>query len=126
MMRPAAQRRLAFAFSFDWHHLRAQIRDFTVHGLNAANSQPLFHATLVQVDLKLLSPFRGFVDVAYLLLDTPQARIIVGADGKTNIPAPKIPAKSSNKTGLETIVDLAIGHFDLRNGAYRLAIENRI
>ena len=105
------------AFSFDWRHLRAQIRDFTVHGLEPPDSQPLFHANLVQVDLKLLSPFRGFVDIAYLLLDTPQARVIVDAEGKTNIPAPKIAAKSSNKTGLETIVDLAIGHFDLRNGA---------
>src|SRR5215472_8609322 len=109
------------AFSFDWRHLRAQVREFTIHGLEPAGSQPLFHANLVQVDLKLLSPFRGFVDIAYLLLDTPQARIIVDADGKTNIPAPKIPPKSNNKTGLETIVDLAIGHFDLRNGSLSFA-----
>ena len=71
----------------------------------------------MQVDLKLTSPFHGFVDIAYLLLDTPQARVIVYPDGHTNIPAPKVQAKSSGKTGLETIVDLAIGHFDLRNGS---------
>ncbi len=104
------------AFSFDWRHLRAQVRDFTIHGLEPASSAPLFHANLVQVDLKLLSPFKGFVDIAYLLLDTPQANVMVFPDGHTNIPAPKIQAKSSDKTGLETIVDLAIGHFDLRNG----------
>ena len=105
------------SFTFDWRHLRAQIRDFTIHGLEPAGGAPLFHANLVQVDLKLTSPFHGFVDIAYLLLDTPQARVIVYPDGHTNIPAPKVQAKSSGKTGLETIVDLAIGHFDLRNGS---------
>src|SRR5580700_6221583 len=48
-------------FSFDWRHLRAQIRDFTIHGLEQRLRQsipaPLFHANMVQVDLKLLSPF---------------------------------------------------------------------
>ena len=106
------------SFSFDWRHLRAQIRDFTIHGLEPSNSRPLLHANLVQVDLKLLSPFRGFVDIAYLLLDTPQANVIVFADGHTNIPSPKIAPKHTDKTGLETIVDLAIGHFDLRNGSF--------
>lgn len=106
------------SFSFDARHLRAQVRDFTIRGLEQPPSPPLFHANLVQVDLKLLSPFRGFVDIAYLLLDTPQANVIVYPDGHTNIPAPKVPAKSGDKTGLETIVDLAIGHFDLRNGSF--------
>ena len=109
------------AFSFDWRHLRAQIHDFTIHGLEQRlepKAAPLFHANLVQVDLKLLSPFKGFVDVAYLLLDTPQIRVVVFPNGQTNIPAPKVQAKSNGKTGLETIVDLAIGHFDLRNGSF--------
>ncbi len=108
------------SFQFDWTHLRAMIRSFTIHGLEPSTEPPLFHANLVQVDLKLISPFAGFVDIAYLLLDTPQANILVGPDGRTNIPSPKVPAKSSNKTGLETIVDLAIGRFDLRNGSFHL------
>src|SRR5207249_4588861 len=52
--------------------------------------------------------------------DTPQANVIVNPDGTTNIPAPKIP-HHSDKTGLETIVDLAIGKFDLRNGSLLFA-----
>ncbi len=106
------------SFSFDWKHLRARIEDFTIRGLEPKDSAPLFHAAAIQADLKLLSPFHGFVDIAYLLLDQPQARVIVFPDGHTNIPAPKVPAKHSDKTGLETIVDLAIGHFDLRNGSF--------
>jgi translocation and assembly module TamB len=108
------------SFTFDWTHLRAQVRDFVVHGLEPANAAPLLRANLLQVDLKLLSPFRGFVDIAYLLVDTPQVNIIVSPDGRTNIPAPKSPS-TSNKTAAETIVDLAIGHFDLRNGSATFA-----
>jgi len=109
------------SFDFDWTHLRARVHGFVVHGLETPPAAPLFSARLVQVDLKLLSPFQGLVDIAYLLVDTPAVDLIVSPDGRTNIPAPKVPAKSSNKTGLETIVDLAIGRFDLRNGSVLFA-----
>ncbi len=109
------------SFAFDWHRLRAQVRGFVIHGLEPADAAPLLRANLVQVDLKLLSPFRGFVDIAYLLVDTPQGNVIVYPDGHTNVPAPKVQAKSSNKTAFETIVNLAIGRFDLRNGSFVFA-----
>jgi hypothetical protein len=54
------------------------------------------------VDLKLLSPFRGFVDIAYLLVQRPQANVIVGADGHTNVPSPKVPGKG-DKTALQQV-----------------------
>ena len=108
------------SFTFDWTHLRAQIRTFVLHGLEPAGAAPLFRADLLQVDLKLLSPFRGFVDIAYLLVQKPQANIIVAADGRTNIPSPKVPGKG-DKTALQTVVDLAIGKFDLRDGAVTFA-----
>jgi len=105
------------ALSFDWPHLRAQVRGLVIHGLEPAGAPPLFRANLLQVDLKLLSPLKGFVDLAYLLVDAPQANVIVYSDGHTNIPSPRVPPKNNGKTGLETIVDLAIGRFDLRNGS---------
>ncbi len=108
------------SFTFDWTHLRAQIRNFVLHGTETAPAAPLFRASLLQVDLKLTSPFKGAVDIAYLLLDTPQANVIVYPDGRTNIPNPKVKT-SSNKSGLQTVVDLAIGRFDLRNGSLSFA-----
>jgi translocation and assembly module TamB len=78
---------------FRWAHLRAQIHDFVLHGLEPQDGAPLFRADLLQVDLKLLSPFRGFVDIAYLLVQKPQANIIVVADGHANVPLPKVPGK---------------------------------
>lgn len=109
------------SFNFDWHHLRAQVFGLVIHGLEPPDVAPLFRANLVQVDLKLLSPFRGFVDIAYLLVDRPEADLIVSADGRTNIPKPKIAASSLGKSGTETIVDLTIGRFDLRNGTFTFA-----
>ena len=40
------------AFSFDWKHLRAQVRDFVIHGTEPPGSAPLFRARLLQVDLQ--------------------------------------------------------------------------
>jgi len=40
--------------------------------------------------------------------------------GTTNVPAPKVK-KQSDKTGLETVVDLAVGKFELRNGGAMVA-----
>src|SRR5689334_82284 len=77
--------------AFDWRDLRAQIRNFVIHGLEPAGGPPLFQAKLLQVDLKVTPPFKSFVDLAYLLVDTPQANVILFPDGRTNIPAPKIP-----------------------------------
>src|SRR4051794_15156294 len=102
------------SFNFTWSKLRADVNNFVIHGLEPAGAAPLVRAKHVQVDLKLLSPFKGFIDISYLLVDTPQANIMVFANGKTNIPEPKIK-KTSDKSGLETIVDLAIGRFDLVN-----------
>jgi len=104
------------SFDFEWQHLRADVRDFVIHGLESPNEAPLLRASHLQVDLKPTAPFKGFIDIAYLLVDTPQANIIVYADGHTNIPAPKLQRKN-NQTGLQAIVDLAIGHFELRNGS---------
>jgi translocation and assembly module TamB len=110
------------SFAFTWNRLRADIRDFVIHGLEPAGAAPLFRAKHVQVDLKLLSPLKGFMELNYLLVDTPQANLMIFADGKTNIPAPKIK-KPSDKTGLETIVDLAIRKFDLVNASAAFASQ---
>lgn len=104
------------SFSFEWTHLRAVVRDFVLHGTEPPTSAPLFRARLLEVDLKLTSPFHGFVDIAYLGLDAPQANVIVYPDGRTNVPSPKVKS-TSNKSGLETVVDLAIGDFRLTNGS---------
>ncbi|HJT88148.1 MAG TPA: translocation/assembly module TamB domain-containing protein [Bryobacteraceae bacterium] len=108
------------SFSFEPSHLRAVVHDFVLHGTEPRNAAPLFRAQTLQVDLKPESPSSGYVGIRDLTVDRPQIDVIVYPDGSTNIPAPKIKS-SSNKSGLETIVDLAIGRFNVNNGSITLA-----
>jgi len=108
------------SFSFDWTHLRAIVHDFVLHGSEPPGAAPLLRARLLEVDLKITSPLRGFVDLAYLGVDTPQANVILYPDGHSNVPSPKIQ-HPGNTTGLESIVDLAVGRFKLTNGTVNFA-----
>ncbi|HEY7389643.1 MAG TPA: translocation/assembly module TamB domain-containing protein, partial [Bryobacteraceae bacterium] len=108
----------AGSVNLSWTHLRVDIHDFVLRGLEPATAPPLLRAKLIEIDLTLRSLFSSFTDIAALVVDTPQANVIVFPDGRTNIPAPKT---SSKKSTLETIVDLKIGKFDLRNGSVVLA-----
>jgi translocation and assembly module TamB len=103
------------AFDFDWTHLRASMRDFVLHGTEPAGTAPLLRARSIVVDLKLFASLKQYIDIRALTVDTPQANIIVYPDGTTNVPAPKVK-KPSDKSALQTVVDLAIGRFDLHNG----------
>lgn len=102
-------------FDFDWHTMTATVHGFTIHGTEPANDPPLLHADDIVVGLKIVSILKRDVDIALLKVDRPQAFLLVAADGGTNIPNPKAP-KTSNKTPIETILDLAVGRFELNNG----------
>ena len=108
-------------FQFDWHHLRVQIRQFVLHGTESADQAPLLQVRSVTAELKLLSlAKRRMLDIASLDVLEPRANLIVDASGRTNIPQPKVP-HTSDKTGLQTLVDLAIGRFTIQNGSVQAA-----
>jgi translocation and assembly module TamB len=110
------------SFTFEVGRLRANVDNFVLHGTEPSNVAPLFRARRLVADLKLFSPSKGVIDIAYLLLDTPQTNLIVFPDGRTNLPTP--PKKqSSNSDGLQSVVNLGVGRFELRNGS--LAFANR-
>lgn len=108
-------------FEFDWQQLRVQIRDFVLRGTEPRDQPPLFRARLLQIDLGLLTAIRRPFEIRAALVDTPQANVIVYPDGTTNIPGPKEPKPESDTTALRTIVDLAIGRFDITNGSILFA-----
>ncbi len=108
------------SFDFDLWHLRATLNGFVLHGTEPATAPPLFAARTVQVDLRLFSGLKQAIDLRSLIVDQPRANVIVNPDGTTNVPEPKIK-KKSDKTALETVVDLAIGHFELRGGGLLFA-----
>src|SRR6185369_5095800 len=80
-----------------------------------SGAAPYLHAERAQVDIRLFTSTHHLLDVTSLIIDRPQAIIMVFPDGHTNIPTPKAET-ASKKTPLETVVDLAVGHFALNDG----------
>jgi translocation and assembly module TamB len=107
-------------FRFDWRHLTAVITDSVIHGNEPSGTTPLVRVARVQLNLRLFTSIHHLWDITYLGVDRPQANVIVYPDGRTNIPSPR-QNSSSNSSPLETVVDLAIGRFELTNGAIMFA-----
>jgi translocation and assembly module TamB len=106
------------SFSFDWTHLSAAVANLVIHGSEPAGSPPYLSARRVEVHVRLFTSIHHLWDITYLGVEQPQATILVGADGSTNVPVPKQPAPSnSGKKPLRTVVDLAVGRCDLSNGS---------
>ncbi|HEX5230560.1 MAG TPA: translocation/assembly module TamB domain-containing protein [Bryobacteraceae bacterium] len=102
------------SFLFDWTHFNAVMTDFILHGTEAAGVDPLLRVARVQVDFRLFTSLHHLWDITYLGIEHPQANVIVYPDGHTNIPSPR--QKSTSGDPLQTVVDLAIGRFELMNG----------
>ncbi len=109
-------------FHFEWKHLTAVVTDFVIHGTETAGSAPLVRVARVQLNLRLFTSLHHLWDIAYLGVDGPQANVIVYPNGQTNIPSPRRKSTSSNSP-LETVLDLAIGRFELTNGLITLAAQ---
>ena len=112
------------ALRFDWHKMRVEVDALTLHGTEPADKPPLLRAESVVVGLKIISLFKRQVDIAYLDVNAPEVYLILDADGRTNIPAPKVPPKPG-KPAMQTILDLAIGRFSLQRGQFEIASRSK-
>ncbi len=108
-------------FSFSPRGLRVEIGNFVLHGTEGPNEPPLFRAQSIVVGLKIFSVLRHRIDIAFLEIDAPQAYIRVARDGTTNLPHPQALRPEGNKGSIQTVLDLAIGYFDLRDGSILFA-----
>jgi translocation and assembly module TamB len=113
------------SFRFDWKHLRAEVHEFVLHGTEPADKPPLVRAGTVVVGLKLVSILRRDVDIQSLTVSDPRVYLIVGADGRTNFPEPKVHRTGKSST-VEDILKLAIGRFSLERGIFEVETHGRI
>jgi translocation and assembly module TamB len=109
----------AGSFQFDWTHLRAVLTDLVVHGSEPSGIAPLMRVARAQMDFRLFTMGRLW-SIAALIVSRPQANVIVYPDGSTNLPTPRHKSESSP---LESVVDLAIGHFEITNGLVTFAAQ---
>jgi translocation and assembly module TamB len=117
-------------FHFDLWSLRVEIDNLTLHGLEAANQAPLFHADRVDVGIRVMSFFGRKIALDELIVDRPQVAIRLDRDGHSNLPALK--SRASSRPWRATLFDLRIARLELRNGgiAYNdvrapLAVQGR-
>ena len=104
------------SFSFNWRSLEAIITDFVIHGKEPAGAAPLVRAARVQVNLRLFTSLRRFVDISFLGIERPEITFMVFPDGTTNVPEPKQKKLTSETTVLDTLVDLAVDTFRISQG----------
>jgi translocation and assembly module TamB len=97
-----------------WNLSRLQfdIHNLTIHGLEAPDQVPYFHADRLLIDVRIVSIWRRQIALNNVEVDRPIVHLIVYGDGHTNQPKPKVEAQSS----AQSIFDLAIKHAQLRNG----------
>ncbi len=109
------------SFTFDWTNLTVRVRDFILHGREPRDAHPLVRVPLLELRLKLLTGLKKAVDLRYLGIHQPQVNFIVFPDGTTNVPQPKVHKPPSEKSGLETVVDLAVQRFEIDKGLLEYA-----
>ncbi len=113
------------SFRFDWKQLRAEVHDFVIHGSEPAGKPPLLRAGSVAVGIKLVSVIRRDIYIQYLNVADPHVYLIIGPDGGTNIPAPKLK-QTSKGSAIEDILRLAIRTFRLERGVFEVEAKSRI
>ncbi|MBX5495141.1 MAG: hypothetical protein IRZ15_07380, partial [Bryobacteraceae bacterium] len=103
------------AFRFDWKQLQAEVAPFVLHGTEPPGEAPLFRAESVQIGLKVVSILRRDIDIKLLAIDQPKVNLLVDANGKTNVPEPKIKREPVSDP-VEQIIKLAIERVEIRDG----------
>jgi translocation and assembly module TamB len=106
------------SFAFDWRTLTVQLHNFVIHGSEPPGSAPLLRVGSISARLKIISVLERAVDVQSVDAERPEAHLIVNSDGTTNVPQPK--ARTSKKNPVESILDLAIARFHLRDGSFQV------
>jgi translocation and assembly module TamB len=102
------------SFRFDLSTLHAHVANLVIHGSEPAGIAPFVRVESLDLYARVFSQGR-IAGISALGIERPQVNVLVFPDGRTNLPTPK-PSVPSKTTPLETIVDLAVGHFELRDG----------
>lgn len=105
--------------SLHWNvsRLELEANDLVIHGLEPANEAPLARVAKLTINARIISLLRREVDLTYLGLQQPEIHLIVGANGKTNVPEPKQPTGGDP---VKQLFDLAISRMKLSDGVLQL------
>ena len=102
------------AFHFRLWGLRAEIDNLTLHGLEAADQPPLFHADRIDASIRIISFFGRQIALDELIVQRPEAAMRIDLSGRSNVPTPKSQGNSSPWRA--TLFQLRIGRLALNGG----------
>jgi translocation and assembly module TamB len=100
-------------FRLDWTGLTADIGGLVIHGTEPASSAPFLAADHVTVDFRIIALLTKDIRLERIDVAHPKVHLIVDAHGGTNLPRPKT---HSAKNTADTILDLKIERFEVRDG----------
>ena len=103
------------ALRSDWRKLTVETDRFVVHGTEPSGQAPLLAIDRLRVKLQIVSLIERDISIDRIEADRPRVHLIVYPDGATNLPQPKTIRKPGESVA-QTILDLKIAHFDLRDG----------
>jgi translocation and assembly module TamB len=110
------------AFRWDWRTFTAEAERFVVHGGEPSGVAPLLSVRRIQVQLRIVSFLSRIVALQSVVAEGPVVHLIVQPGGGTNLPQPKLRGK---RPVVETLLDLKVGRFDLKDGAFDVESPGR-
>ncbi len=102
------------AFSYDWRRLTATVAPFVLHGTEPAGTPPLLRADRIEIGIRIISALERRIDLDSVVVERPHVHIITSADGRTNIPKPRIQPRG--ESFVQDLLDLKVREVGLRNG----------
>lgn len=102
--------------------LQVELRGLTVHGLEVDGEAPLMQVDQITARIKVISLLRTDFGFHEVVIDHPVVHLKLAADGKTNLPVPRLP-QVSERTPVEQLFSLSVNQIQVRRG--ELLLENQ-
>ena len=113
------------SFRFDWKQMRAECAGLCAARDGTAGEAAAARRKCRWWGIKLVSILRQDVDIQSLTVSDPHVYLSIGADGRTNLPEPKVKHTGQSST-VEDILKLAIDRFQLERGIFEVEARTRI
>jgi translocation and assembly module TamB len=102
-------------FHFGWRILSAHFNGLTLHGREPAGSPPLFHADLLEFDIRIESFWGRKISLGNVQMAHFSAHVQLEKDGSTNLPGPRIAA-GAGSPNVQGLFDLKVAQLRLEDG----------
>ena len=107
--------------AFHWKplNLDAEADDLIIHGHEPSTEDPYVRVARLHANFTIFGLFTPRIHLRQLEISKPAIHLLFNLDGTTNIPQPK-RTHSADKTSLDEIFNLKVGHIIVTDGVIRI------